>query len=208
MCGSLAVPYESSSLGKLSRPELGVPVQTSHPSNASGRKNVLRKLLRIHYRRLKAGFSFPLIFLIKFLLHDVSFLWHDFFFSARLFFFGTTFFFWHDFFFRHDFLFGTTFFFWHPFFFRHDFFLARLFFYGTTFFGHDRFFRHDFFFWHDYFFFRQDFFGTNFFFRHDFLFSARPGQVTADQYYCSGMEDMVNSTVVKILGTRLLRSPV
>ena len=35
------------------------------------------------------------------------------------------------------------------------------------------------------------------FFRHDFLFSvpfffsARPGQVTADQYYCSGMEHMV-----------------
>ena len=26
---------------------------------------------------------------------------------------------------------------------------------------------------------------------HDFLFSAQPGQVTADQYYCSGMEHMV-----------------
>ena len=28
-----------------------------YPSRASGRKNVLRKLLRIPYRRLKAGFS-------------------------------------------------------------------------------------------------------------------------------------------------------
>ena len=32
--------------------------------------------------------------------------------------------------------------------------------------------------------------GTTFCFRHHF-FSARPGQVTADQYYCSGMEHMV-----------------
>ena len=47
-------------------------------------------------------------------------------------------------------------------------FLAPLFFFGTTGF----------------------FFGTTFF-CHDFLFSARPGQVTADQYYYSGMEHMV-----------------
>ena len=66
----------------------------------------------------------------------------------------------------------------HEFFFRHDsfsaqlFFLARLFVFGS-------------------------FFGwgggggdTTFCFRHHF-FSARPGKVTADQYYCSGMEHMV-----------------
>ena len=43
------------------------------------------------------------------------------------------------------------------------------------------------FFWHD-----QG--GTTDFFR---------GQVTADQYYCSGMDHMVIATVVQILGTRL-----
>ena len=70
-------------------------------------------------------------------------------------------------------------------------FSARLFFLAQLFF-----FRHDCFFWHDV------------LLRHNFLFSARPGQVTADRYYCSGMEHMVNSTVVQILGTRLLWSPV
>ena len=82
-----------------------------------------------------------LIFLIKFLLDDVSFLWHDFFFrhdslfSARFFFFGTTFFFfWARLFFGHDFFlarlfFGTSFFF---FFNSATFFSARLFVFGTT----------------------------------------------------------------------------
>ena len=99
---------------------------------------------------------------------------------------------------------------------RRQFSLARLFFFGTTlFFRHDFFFGTSPFFRHDCFFFGTTFFLARlFFFRHDvflrhnFLFSARPGQVTADQYYCSGMEHMVNSTVVQILGTRLLRSPV
>ena len=82
-------------------------------------------------------------------------------------------------------------------------FSARLFFFGKTFF-----FRHDCFFWHDVFLAQLFFFRHDFFFWHNFLFSVRPGQVTADRYYCSGMEHMVNSTVVQILGTRLLRSPV
>ena len=90
---------------------------------------------------------------------------------------------------------------------RRQFSLARLFF-GTTFFSARQFFRHDFFFSARFFFGTTLFFRHDFFLRHDFLFSARPGQVTADQYYCSGMEHMVNSTVVQILGTRLLRSPV
>ena len=93
---------------------------------------------------------------------------------------------------------------------RRQFSLARLFFFGTTlFFRHDSFFGTTFFFSARLVVFRHDcFFRHDFFLRHDFLFSARPGQVTADQYYCSGMEHMVNSTVVQILGTRLLRSPV
>ena len=65
----------------------------------------------------------------------------------------------------------------------HEFFFSALLFFGTTvFFGTT-------------FCFRQFFWlggggGTNFCFRHHF-FSARPGQVTADQYYCSSMEHMV-----------------
>ena len=92
--------------------------------------------------------------LVKFLFHDISFLWHDFFFgttffggcrlflrghdsflSARLFLFGTTLFFSARLFlFDTTLFFGTTLFFWHDsFFFRHDFFfLARLFLFGTT----------------------------------------------------------------------------
>ena len=76
------------------------------------------------------------------------------------------------------------------FFFRHDSLFFATTFFGTTFFSARLFFGTTVFFWHD------------FFFGHDFLFSAQPGQVTADQYYCSGMEHMVNSTVVQILGTR------
>ena len=79
---------------------------------------------------------------------------------------------------------GTTVFLCTTLFFRHDFFLGT-----AVFFGH-------FFFWHDF------FWGTTFL-RARLLFSARPGQVTADQYYCSGMEHMVIATVVQILGTRL-----
>ena len=57
---------------------------------------------------------------------------------------------------------------------RRQFSLARLFFSARLFFRHDC------------------------FFRHDFLFSARPGQVTADQYYRSGME---NKDFMNILAT-------
>ena len=78
------------------------------------------------------------------------------------------------------------------FFFRHDFF-----FFGTTFFLARLF--------PGLFFSARLFFLARLFFRHDFLFSARPGQVTADQYYYSGMEHMVIPTVVQILGTRLPR---
>ena len=72
---------------------------------------------------------------------------------------------------------------------RRQFSLHEFFFFGTTLF------RHNCFFWHD-FLFSAVFLagegggGTTFCFRHHF-FSARPGQVTADQYYCSGMEHMV-----------------
>ena len=73
---------------------------------------------------------------------------------------------------------------------RRQFSLHEFFFFSTTLF------RHNCFFWHD-FLFSAVFLaggvgggGTTFCFRHHF-FSARPGQVTADQYYCSGMEHMI-----------------
>ena len=63
-------------------------------------------------------------------------------------------------------------------------FLARLFFSARLCFWHDVFFS-------PFFFSPPRFvFGTTFCIRHHF-FSARPGQVTADHYYCSGMENMV-----------------
>ena len=74
------------------------------------------------------------------------------------------------------------------------FFSARLFFGTTVFFGTTFCFRQ--FFWlvgGTTFCFRQFFWlvgGTTFCFRHHF-FATRPGQVTADQYYCSSMEHMV-----------------
>ena len=103
--------------------------------------------------------------LVKFLFHDISFLWHDFFFGttffggcttffegARLFSFSTTFSF------RHDFFFLAR-----LFFFRHDFFFsARLFFFGTTLFFSPRLFL----------------FGTTSCSRHNFFYSTL--QVTAE----------------------------
>ena len=78
-----------------------------------------------------------------------------------------------NFFFRHDFLF------WHDFFFWHDFlFLAWLFAFGTTFFFSARLSA-------------RLLFSARLFEFGTIFFSARPGQVTADQYYCSGMENMV-----------------
>ena len=66
---------------------------------------------------------------------------------------------------------------------RRQFSLVRLLFFGTPiFFGTTFSFRHDFFFRYNLFFFaRLFFFGTTFSFWHDSFFSARPGQVTADQ---------------------------
>ena len=54
----------------------------------------ITKILKKTARHIQLLITEPiqchLIFLIKFLLHDVSFLWHDLFFSARLTVFGTT----------------------------------------------------------------------------------------------------------------------
>ena len=141
--------------------------------------------------------------LVKFLFHDISFLWHDFFFGttffggcttffegARLFSFSTTFSF------RHDFLFSARlFFFRHDFFFlaRLFFFSARLFLFGTTFsFRHDSFFGTTLFFSP-----RLFLFGTTSCSRHDFFYSTLQVAAELSQFHFIRKFNMVATGCLK-----------